>query len=248
MPYTKVRIVTLMKYQTKPRRLLGTITFYVLTKPLFMKRSLILLPFFALIFCCNSNDDSSPQPPDADNFYALTVGNEWVYQNNKYNPGTDNYLDTGVIDSVSIVGTETFNGKTYYRFRTYTTGNEEHITFCNPNGEHFELLRDSLGYLVRSDGSIKFTNSDYEERMVSTNAGITIYETLQPNLTDVVVGPVTFTGMYSERYARDADGGQLPGIDTFVYVDGTGLVYDTSSFVSQSLPSITRVLISHTVQ
>lgn len=123
-----------------------------------MKRLFFLVPFFALVLSCNSDDDSSPQPEAEDNFYALTVGNEWVYRNYKYNANTQLYENTGVIDSVSIVGTESIDGNIYYKFRTYTTGNEEGITFCNPNGEHFEWLRDVDGNLTRSDGSIKFTN------------------------------------------------------------------------------------------
>ena len=213
-----------------------------------MKRLFLLVPILALVFSCNSDDDSSQQPPNADNFYALTVGNEWVYKNYRYNTSTEVYEDTGVIDSVSIVGTELIDGNTYFKFRTYTTGNEEGITFCNPNGEHFEWLRDVDGNLTRSDGSIKFTNSNYEERLISSNASLSIYETLQSDAVEVIVNAGTFVGIHSERYAKDGSGTQLPGLDTFIYVDGKGLIYDTSSFVSQDLPSIKRHLDSYSVQ
>ena len=213
-----------------------------------MKRLFLLVPIFALVFSCNSDDDSLPQPESEDNFYALTMGNEWVYRNYKYNVNTQLYEDTGVVDSVSIAGTESIDGNTYYKFRTYTTGNDEGITFCNPNGEHFEWLRDVDGNLIRSDGSIKFTYTNYNERLLTTNSGVSIYETLQNGTYEVILEAGTFTGMFSERYARADDGSEYSGRDTFVYVDGIGMVYDTSSFITQEVPTIERRLTSYTVQ
>ncbi len=212
-----------------------------------MKRLLILLAFFALIFSCNSDDTTEPLQPEADNFYALTVGNSWVYKNYKYNLNTQVYDDTGVIDSISIVDTQEFNGEAYFKFRRWTTGNEARITFCNENGEHFEYFRDSLGYLVKEDGSIKFTNNDYNERVLGVNGPVTIYEKLRNDLANQTVEAGTFECMYSERYARIA-GDQAPGLDRFYYFDGIGLVYDTTSFTSQAIPTIIRRLDSYMVQ
>lgn len=213
-----------------------------------MKRLLILLPFFALIFSCNSDDTTPPQQPEVDNFYALTVGNSWVYKNYKYNQNTEVYDDTGVIDSISIVGTQEFNGETFFKFRRWTTGNEAGITFCNENGEQFEFLRDSLGYLIKNDGSIKFTNSDYNERIIAQNSGLTILETLIDGNTQLTVEAGSFDCINSERFARDAANVQMPGLDKFYYSDGIGLVYDTSSFASQAIPSIIRRLDAYEVQ
>ncbi len=213
-----------------------------------MKRLLILLPFALMLSCSSNDEDAQPQQPEADNFYALTVGNSWVYKNYKYNPNTQNYENTGVIDSVSIVATEDFNGNTYYKFRRSTTGNEAGITFCNENGEHFELLRDSLGYLVRNDGSIKFTNNDYNERLIVANGSINIYETLMNGSTDITVEAGTFISIHSERYARDSNNMQLPGLDVHFYSDGIGLIYDTSSFTFVDYPTIIRRLDAYTIQ
>lgn len=211
-----------------------------------MKRIFFYASLMALCFSCNSNDDAQPQ--NEDNFYALTVGNEWVYKNYKYNTNTQLYEDTGVIDSVSIVGTQELNGNTYYKFRRWTTGNESGITFCNENGEHFELLRDSLGYLINDGGAIKFTNNDYSEREVSSQSWGTIYEKLATGETDMSVEAGTFSCVFSERYAVESSGNQLPGLDHYYYSDGIGLVFDTSSFVSNPIPAIERRLDSYTIQ
>jgi hypothetical protein len=212
-----------------------------------MKR-IIYVCFIALFLssCASDNDDNS-QPEDS-NFYALTLGNEWVYKNYKYNPTTQNYDDTGVIDSVSIVGTELLNDNTFFRFRRWTTGNEENIAFCNPNGEHFELLRDSLGYLIEDDGSIKYANNDFTARVLNSSNWGTVYDQLVALNNEITVEAGTFTSAYSQRFAILSSGAQSNGLDHIYYSDGYGLIYDTSSFVSNDIPSIVRRLDTYEVQ
>jgi hypothetical protein len=211
-----------------------------------MKRIIFCLCFSALLFSCTSNDDSQPLEPD--NFYALTVGNSWVYKNYKNNINSEIYEDTGVIDSVSIVSTEEIFGNTYYKFRRLTTGNEEGITFCNPNGEHFEYLREFEGNLVRDDGTIKFTNSDYSERLLVDQSWGSIMELLVEGETMLTVEAGSFNCINSERYAILTDGEQASALDRFYYADGFGLIHDTSSFVSQDVPTIVRRLDSYSIQ
>ncbi|MFT5846980.1 MAG: hypothetical protein ACJARX_000052 [Psychroserpens sp.] len=131
-----------------------------------MKRILISVCFFAYLFSCSS-DDSVTLETQEYNFYALTVGDSWIYKNYRYDQNSEIYEDTGVKDSISIIGTEDLFGNTYFKFRRLTTGNEEAITFCNPNGEYFENLREFEGNLVKDDGTVKFTNSDYSVRTLS---------------------------------------------------------------------------------
>jgi hypothetical protein len=57
-----------------------------------------------------------------------------------------------------------------------------------------------------------------------------------------------FTCINSERYAKSPEGLQFFGLDYFYYADGVGLIYDTSSFVSESTPSIIRRLDSYSIQ
>lgn len=214
-----------------------------------MKRLLLCFCIIAFTFSCTESDNSDNQinPPDA-NFFALTVGNSWVYKNYKYNAVTEMYDDTGVVDSISIVGIQDFSGESYYKFRRLTTGNEQGITFSNPNGEHFEFLREFEGNLINEEGSIKFTNSNNEERLLEENEWGNIYEILVEGNTVISVEAGDFNCINSERYAKNSDGVQFPGLDRFYYADGIGLIYDTSSFISNPIPTIIRRLDSYEVQ
>jgi hypothetical protein len=214
-----------------------------------MKRLLLCFGIIAFAFSCTESDNSENQinPPDA-NFFALTIGNSWVYKNYRYNPTMETYDDTEVIDSISIVGLQDFSGESYFKFRRLTTGNEREITFCNPNGEHFEFLREFEGYLINEEGSIKFTNNNYEERLLQENQWGKIYEILVEDKTTLTVEAGEFDCVNSQRYARNPNDEQLPGLDRFYYSSGFGLVYDTSSFVSSNTPTILRRLDSYQIQ
>jgi hypothetical protein len=212
-----------------------------------MKRILITVCFFACLYSCSNDDSITPETPDS-NFYALTVGNSWVYRNYRYDQNSETYEDTGVVDSLSVIGTEVIDGNTYYQFRRFTTGNEEGITLCNPNGEHFEFLREIDGNLTRDDGSIKFTNKDYSLRILSENNWGNVVEQLIEGETTLEVEAGTFDCINSELYAILPDGSQSPGLDRFYYADGIGLIYDTISFVTNATPRIIRRLDTYDIQ
>ncbi|WP_299277397.1 hypothetical protein [uncultured Psychroserpens sp.] len=211
-----------------------------------MKRILFCICFTACLFSCSDDASTTPEIQE-DNFYALTVGNFWVYKNYRYNHQTEVYDDTGVIDSVSIVATEDISGNTYFKFRRLTTGNEEGITFCNANGEHFEYLRETNGNLVTSEGDVKFTNNDFSVRVLSENNWGNIVEQLAEGESTLDVEAGTFTCINSQRYAILPDGNNSPAVDYFYYADGFGLIYDTSSFVSSDIPSVIRRLDSYSI-
>jgi len=214
-----------------------------------MKRLLLCFSICLIIFSCTESDSSINENSQSDtNFYALEIGNSWVYKNYRYNPNTQTYDDTEVVDSISIIGNQDFLGESYFKFRRLTTGNEEGITFCNPNGEHFEFLREVDGNLVNERGVVKFTNNNYEERSLSELDSVKIYEILVEGNAEISVEAGKFDCVKSERYAKNLDGEQLLGLDRFYYASGIGLIYDTSSFVSNSTPSIVRRLDSYVVQ
>ena len=214
-----------------------------------MKRLLVCLCIIVFAFSCTESDNSDNQinSPDA-NFFALTIGNSWVYKNYRYNPTTETYDDTGVIDSISIAGLQDFSGESYFKFRRLTTGNEGGITFCNPNGEHFEFLREFEGNLVNEEGFIKFTNNNYEERLLQENQWGNIYEILVEDNTTLTLEAGQFDCVNSQRYARNLEDEELSGLDRFYYSNGFGLLYDTSSFISVNTPIIIRRLDSYQIQ
>lgn len=214
-----------------------------------MRHLFLCLCVIAITFSCSESDNSDNQINQFDdNFYALTVGNSWVYKNYRYNQNTEVYEDTGVIDSISIVGTHDFLGTSYFKFRRLTTGNEDQITFCNENGEHFEFLRELDGDLIDEMGIIKFTNNNYEDRLLREFDWGNIYETLIEGNSTIDVEAGEFSCINSERYANNLDDDQYPGLDRFYYAKGFGLIYDTSSHVSNSTPTIIRRLDSYEIQ
>lgn len=214
-----------------------------------MRHSFILLFLFSLMISCSSDDDANDEnSASMENFYALKVGNSWVYKNYKYNGQSDNYEDTGVIDAVTIVGTEEVSGNTYFKFRTVTTGNEEGIVFCNDNGEKFELLRESDGNLVSDNGTILFTNNNFDERLLQENDWGNIYEVLIEGENNIDVEAGEFTSLKSEKYAKSPEGEQFPGKDKTYYADGFGLISKTFSLVSNETPVIIRRLDSYQIQ
>ncbi|APY08983.1 hypothetical protein BWZ20_12050 [Winogradskyella sp. J14-2] len=212
-----------------------------------MKRIVYACLIVVLFSSCTSNDDGN-SPNDNSNFYALTVGNQWVYKNYGFNFSSQEYVDTGIVDSVSIIGIENINSKDYYKFRIFTSGNDDDIPLYNLNGERFELLRDSLGYLVYDDGTIKYTNSDFSPRPLFSSDWGSVYEQLIALDHEITVEAGTFNSSYTQRFVILENGEQAAGMDHIYYADGYGLIYDTVSFVSQENPRVVRRLDSYFVQ
>lgn len=203
-----------------------------------------------LFFSCSDSDDLNNQvdQPDETNFYALTVGNSWVYKYYQYNRNTETYEDTGIIDSVNIVGTEDFSGDEYFIFKRVTTGNEEGVPLCNANGEAFEYLKEEQGDLVNEEGAVIFTNNNYEERLIIENEYHSIYETLVEGESTMDVEAGIFTCINSERYAKTHDGEVTDGLDRFYYADGYGLIYNTLSSINNDTPRIIKRLDSYEIE
>ena len=206
------------------------------------------LIIIAIVFYSCSKEQESPSQSQEENFYALTVGNSWVYKNYGLNSTTGNYDFINVIDSISIIGTEKINNHTYYRFRRMTTGNEIGYPLCFENGEHFELLRDSLGYLVTESGNIRYSQNDYSERVYKDLSYGTIYEKLQENTQTIHVEAGSFNCLDMERYFKDVDDEQSNGLDHYYYSNGIGLVYNTMSTINSPAPRFERRLDSYSIQ
>lgn len=214
-----------------------------------MKRLLWCICIIAFIFSCENepvfdNENNSSLV----NFYALKVGNSWVYKSQRYDSSTQEYRDNGVIDYVSIVGTEIIEENTYYKFKTETTGNDTGSDLSNPNGVKFEYFRELDGNLINEEGQIKFTNNNYEERLLEEHNWGNIYEILVEGNTIINVEAGEFDCINSERYAILADGTRSRGLDRYYYASGFGLIYHTFSYVNSTIPPVVRSLVSYNVQ
>lgn len=131
-----------------------------------------------------------------------------------------------------------------------TIGNEKRNTFCNENGEHFSLLRDSIGYLINDKGAIKYANNNFNEREAFTvSTGIIAYEKLSEETKGIVTEAGSFSCLVTERYARQTDNSKLaPALDYIYYSDGIGFISDTQSYLARDTPFVVRRLDSYSIK
>lgn len=216
-----------------------------------MKRLFLLLSLTTLffIFSCSGPEDLSQTESISDGgFYALKVGNSWVYKHYQRNPFTEEYEENEIVDSVSIVGTEEISGEIYFKFRTFTTGNDSNNLIYNLNGESFELLREDNGNLIDETGIIKFTNNNFEERVIGTSFSPTIFEILIDETATITTEAGEFHCIYSERFARSDQGVLFDGRDRFYYSEGIGLIENSLSTIVSGTIFYFRRLVSFSVQ
>ncbi|MEM6686730.1 MAG: hypothetical protein AAF617_13185 [Bacteroidota bacterium] len=209
-------------------------------------------------FCCLScsNDDTTTIEPDG-GFYALKVGNSWVYEYiNRVNPyadlfnGTNIFEETNVVDSVKVVGTEEIDGNTFYKFRIRTSGNDSNYPLCYDNGEHFEYFRDSLGYLINQYGKVKFAvEGDTQEFLQVAHQNDRFLRQLSSE-SEIVSTPVgDFDCFWMELYVRNNfNDERSKGTSSFYYKEEVGLVFSKISWANEILHRMERRLVSYDVQ
>ncbi|MEP5338539.1 MAG: hypothetical protein ABJL44_15135 [Algibacter sp.] len=203
--------------------------------------------YLCLSFFILACEDIQEQNELESNFYALTVGNSWVYRNYRYNSTSDTYTDSGIVDSVSIVGAEKINENIFYKFRRLTTGNDNNNQIFKKNGEYFEFLRDSSGVLVNELGQIIHTSIDYQERLLRENDWGDLYEKLSIETEELHLESGTFNCVVTERYAKSKEGEKYPSTDYIYYSDGFGFIYETISFISSDTLTALRRLDSYEI-
>ncbi|MDG4716923.1 hypothetical protein [Winogradskyella marincola] len=204
-----------------------------------------------LLSSCTSNNNDI-QPEDS-NFYALTVGNLWEYRWFAVgNEGNENPMD--LHETISIIGMEEINGYLYYKFSRTITGNfNGNYGFVPENGEHFEYYRDSLGYLVNSEGEIKFSYNPTVSYVTETFGGENDNDTtgiaeLQSANVDYTTEAGTFDCLeLIVSYVRD-NGFIYPAKNRVYYSDGIGLVKDDNVFLSAETAGYYRKLQSYSFQ
>lgn len=213
-----------------------------------MKKSFLLALLVVVCVSCTTDDNTATEPDGG--FYALKVGNSWVYEHHRrVSPQSEVFENIYVTDSVEIVGTEEINGNTFFKFRTRTSGNEDNQAFCSPNGEHFKLYRDSLGYLISDTGKIHFSpigdTAEYVLKQTSFNRFIySLSET-----SEVVTTPAgDFDCYWMNLYTReDGTNERSVGTSRNYRMDGIGEVFTTSSWASRPLHTVEKRLVSYNV-
>jgi len=222
-----------------------------------MRRILITVCILFLFFSC-SDDDSDNQEPQNDNFYALTVGNSWEYRYYRYDIQNDNFQITEAVQYVSIVSSEDIDGAIYFKYRYFTTGNDNNSTSIPANGESFKYLREDSGNLVDQNNHLLFIREDNEERLVNYidfggGHSISEYRRLLENSFSITTEAGIFETIAVELFSRDEEGNQFGGNQSegnakHFYANGIGAVLNETTFAGNPQHFLERRLQSYNVQ
>lgn len=113
----------------------------------------VLLALTIFLLACNDADE--PQPKETQAVFPLQVGNYWIYEFYRTSE-TGETLPTQNYDSVYISEKVNIGGTEYYSLEGWYGGSTD-------------LIRDSMGYLVGSDGKIYYAPEEdrvfYTERI-----------------------------------------------------------------------------------
>ncbi|MEM7085603.1 MAG: hypothetical protein AAF489_05445 [Bacteroidota bacterium] len=208
------------------------------------------LIFTFLMVSCNKDDGgntSQQQEVDA-GFFALQVGNVWVYSYFRVDMDTGELIDLGGTETVEITDEEVVNGETIFTMKITTIDENNTCSICNDNPLETKRVKDSLGYLVEVDGPIIFSSTNTDDFLVSSQEFGDIYRVLKPNEVLITVPAGQFVSKDNERYAIDPEGNRYEGQDNLYYAEGIGEIRQTISSVSILKIIFEKQLISYTVQ
>lgn len=212
-----------------------------------MKRLFLFAYALAFVFSC-STSDNEVEPNSESNFYALTIGNSWVYKYYDYNSNTDSYDENNIIELVEIIDTEEFFGNTYYKFKTTITGVENENVFSLQNGEKIDFYREVNGTLVNNNNTVLFVYNDFSEQLTFEVSSLNYFrKTIEtPVIIDVEAG--VFECIEMQQYIKTDEGQQLNGLQKTHYSDGIGLVNRTGVYSSLAIPLMIGELESYSIQ
>jgi len=215
-----------------------------------MNRILLLLAFSFLFLSCNKDDGnttSDNQGQDA-GFFALKVGNSWVYNYFRVNSETGELSNLGATETIEVIDEEAIGEEVVFTLKTTTIDTENSCGPCNTSPEYTFKVKDSLGYLVEVDGPILFSSINDEDYLVLSQEFGDIFRVLKPNEVLITVPAGQFVTKDNERYAIDPEGNRFDGQDNLYFAEGIGEIRQTISTVSTQRIIYEKQLMSFNVQ
>ena len=213
-----------------------------------MKRLLLFTCLLVITFSCSTSDDVVENNQEL-NFYALTVGNSYNYKFYRYNTETEEYDETNIVQSVTIVDTEDIFGQQYFKFKTSTTGVDGFNLFHLQNGEKIDYFREVDGTLINDNNDVLFVNNEFSEHLVnSDNTSLNLYRKTIEEPVMITLNVGVFNCIEMQNYLITDDGTTLDGISKIHYSKGVGLVQQTSVYSSSATPVMIKKLSSYTIQ
>lgn len=218
-----------------------------------MKKNRILLSISLIcifMYSCKKDKDNETNPPEPapsyKNYGQLKVGNYWVYQLFEIDSsGAAAALPQ--FDSIYVEKDSSINGKTYYKIvkpKPYV---------ANQHDIYFE--RDSLHFIVASNGRILFSSEDFSSiffrQFITAGPGDTVFSIVQQmaDKNQVAISPsgsyatMNFKEIYSFYPSWSSFGSNR--YKHTRYAENIGIVIETLPFFASNPNSFERRLLRY---
>jgi hypothetical protein len=210
-----------------------------------MKKIFALAALSATLFSCNNNDDDNNSAPTEAAFFNFEVGDVWAYKWYQENP-SGTFVARTDVDTVKIIGTEVYNGKTYFDFETKTYSAEG----TNTGTSHEYQRVDVNGHLVNAQEVVlhpgAYTGFTDEYPYLLNNDTIGYMATQDYAVQDIVVEGETYAANKYEGYYTPNENGGAEGIGYQIfYSPGIGLVLNKCRYLNSEGLKLEYSLIYH---
>lgn len=204
----------------------------------------------AMIYSCKKDKDTEPTTPTPTttypNFSQLKVGNYWVYEQFDID-ATGNATSKNTFDSCYVEKDTIINSKTYLKIvkpKPY---------FTNQNDISFQ--KDSLHYIVNSNGEILFSSQDFstifESSYLMDGPNDTVCQIIKQmadkNLTVTTLAGTFTTSNAKEKYSMYPNWTSAgnPRNKHTRYAENIGIIIETLPFFASSPNYIERRLVRY---
>ena len=217
-----------------------------------MRKLITLVIAVALFASCEDNDELDNLSDNKINYIPLEIGNYWVYQQVMIDTSGYETVYTST-DSIIITGDTLINNKKYFIHECLT-----HIGESESYSKR--LLRDSLGYLVYSNGRIVFSDNNLTDTLYKEiqlgGLGDTIYTSfykMENPLISVTVPAGTFEVLNLKgTFYTYRNQNEFIDIDTIYtnayYANNIGKVVETYGWLFGPPVVIEKRLIRYNIQ
>lgn len=211
------------------------------------KYFLLVVAFMFLLSCADDDDKGAADQETAFSFFGLQIGNSRSYEYFQRQGSTEDFESVNVFTTEEVISKSNIAGEDIYTIETTTTGNTNDISVYPSDGIDRYQVKDSLGYLVRTDRGIQFSSTATTPFLISENEWGDVYSVLREGTTSIVQAGTTFSSLLNEVYAIAPNNEQLPGRNLYYYADGFGLVLEQIGSVNNPVHILEKRIISYDI-
>jgi hypothetical protein len=212
-----------------------------------MRKFIAFIMAVAFLSSCQKEDDNAVKT----SYMPLRIGNYWIYQEFRIDT-SGNEIASSKLDSVIIKRDTLINHKKYYV-----------LEGTNYPFSHYwdiiDILRDSSGYIVNQNGTVRFAEKDFRDTLVyraesniydNNDTLYTITYHMERNNNAVTVPAGTFEVLNFKGTViayMNTPGIKWPRYTNCYYASGIGKIMETYIYIS-SLQSIEKRLVRYHIQ